>query len=305
MPALEQTEFFVRESSGVQLGGIFHLRTTRRAQRQIFWERGELPGPVAVRFLLTADAETSQADRAVSRLVDDSGPLKRALANERLGFFGMLAALGLALLLGSVHALAPGHGKALVAAYLVGSKGKMRHAAILGLIVTFTHVFSVVALGLVALWAAEKVLPERLAPWLALASGLLVCGLGVWMLVSRIRKRGHDHHHEHGAGEVKWSELLLLGMSGGMVPCVSATVVLLFAVYVGRIVFGLMLIAAFSLGLALTLIVLGILVVRGRMLLGRLTSGRVIRMLKLLPVASAAVVAGLGVVMVVLAVPGL
>jgi ABC-type nickel/cobalt efflux system permease component RcnA len=178
----------------------------------------------------------------------------------------------------------------------------------LGLIVTTTHVTSVVILGVVALWASSQVVPELLAPWLSLVSGALVLALGTWMVAIRLHPHPHPHGHadapaqEGTSDQVRWAQLLVLGISGGMVPCVSATVVLLFAVYLGKILLGLVLILAFSLGLSATLIVLGVLVVRGRRWLERWSSGRRGRwVLAALPLASAAAVTILGALMTLVA----
>lgn len=305
LPALEQTEVFIKEEPGMKLVSVSRLPRDRRSTPRVFWEGGAVPGPVSVRFDL-ADEGFEEDDPNIAALEDDAGPLKRALADQRLGFWGLLAVIGFSFLLGAVHALSPGHGKTLVAAYLVGSKGKMRHAVLLGLIVTVTHVFSVVVLGVVALWATQEVVPERVGPWISLAAGGLIVIMGVWMIVSRVRKKSvhvHDHDHVH---EVKWTEILILGISGGMVPCLSATVVLLFAIYVGRILMGLLLIAAFSLGMAASLIVLGMLVVTGRDLVARWSGGKTgKKWLEVLPVLSAGIVTAIGLVMVVSAAMGL
>ncbi|MBW1810613.1 MAG: sulfite exporter TauE/SafE family protein [Deltaproteobacteria bacterium] len=320
LPSLEQTELFFREAGWASLTRSSLSRSGPKLTRRMFWNEGKQAEPVMIRFLLFEEHDRKQqpadspdqTESRLSSLIDDTGPLKRALSDESLGFFGMLAVLGLAFLLGSLHALSPGHGKTLVAAYLVGTRGKIRHAVLLGLIVTFTHVFSVVILGLIALWASEKVLPERLAPWLSLAAGGIVFLMGLWMVFTR-RKRHHhhdhqhgDHDHEHDHGhlnrEVKWSELLILGISGGMVPCLSATVVLLFAVYLGKTANGLLLILAFSLGLAATLIILGILVVRGRKLIERFTkNSKAKKLVEFLPILSATAVTIIGLLMVVFA----
>jgi nickel/cobalt exporter len=316
LPAIEQTEVFVRQEPGVELVSVSRLPRDRRSTCRMFWEGGAAPGPVSVRLKL-ADVGFEGDAGGVSALEDEAGPLKRALADPRLGFFGLLAVLGFSFLLGAAHALSPGHGKTLVAAYLVGSRGKQRHAFLLGVIVTLTHVFSVVMLGLVALWATQEVVPERVGPWISLAAGVLVVGRGGWMMVNRIRRKAvhpqhteggkqrRDHVHDHVHG-VRWSELIVLGISGGMVPCVSATVVLLFAVYVGKILLGLLLIGAFSLGMAATLIVLGMLVVSGRDMLARWSGeGKGKKWLQVLPVLSAGVVTAIGSVMVVSAALGL
>ena len=326
LPSLEQTELFFREAGWANLTRVSRSPREPKLAKRMFWNEGKQAEPVMVRFLLFEEHDSKKQaaaspDQAISQqnsLIDDSGPLKRALSDDNLGFFGMLAVLGLSFLLGALHALSPGHGKTLVAAYLVGTRGRISHAVLLGLIVTFTHVFSVVVLGLVALWASEKVLPERLAPWLSLAAGGIVFLMGLWMVFTRRKghhhhnhhDHDHDHHHDHGHEhdhvqvdrQVKWSELLILGISGGMVPCLSATVVLLFAVYLGKIASGLLLILAFSLGLAATLVVFCILVVRGRKLIERFTkNSKAKKLVEFLPVLSAAAVTVIGLLMIVFA----
>src|SRR4051812_47579259 len=153
---------------------------------------------------------------------------------------------------GAVHALSPGHGKTMVAAYLVGTRGTPRHALLLGATVTVTHTIGVFALGFVALALSQYVLPEDLYPWLNLISGSLVVIVGVSVLRGRLRKRKHHHHelghgHAHGHGRsghghshapperLSMRGLLALGASAGLIPCPSALVVLLGAVAQGQI----------------------------------------------------------------------
>jgi ABC-type nickel/cobalt efflux system permease component RcnA len=107
--------------------------------------------------------------------------------------------LGLSALLGGLHALTPGHGKTLIAAYLIGSRATVKHAAALGGIVTFTHTASAIAVGLLALFASQVIVPDILVPVLEVGAGLLVVALGVRLVLERWRLRGgaHDHHHDH------------------------------------------------------------------------------------------------------------
>lgn len=229
-------------------------------------------------------------------------------------------ALLLALLLGAGHALTPGHGKAIVAAYLIGARGTARHAVFLGLTTTVTHTLGVFVLGLITLFIANYVLPERIYPWLELASGLMVVAIGVTLFRSRLsglaRRAAtahrvahdhgdehpgwHDHDHDHGphshshlppggdGRSVTWRSLLALGVSGGLLPCPSALVVLLGAIALNRVALGMLLIVAFSVGLASVLTGIGLLLVYARRLFERFpTDGWLIRAL---PVASAAVV---------------
>jgi nickel/cobalt transporter (NicO) family protein len=216
----------------------------------------------------------------------------------------LLAAFGW----GALHALSPGHGKAMVAAYLVGTRGTTRHAAALGITVTVTHTIGVFALGLVTLTLSQFVLPEDLYPWLTLVSGLMVVGIGAGVLRSRIRharrrNREHHAHHHHGPEDLSWRGILGMGTAAGLIPCPSALVVLLAAISQHEVALGLLLIVAFSLGLAATLTGLGIGVVYAKRLLPRVDlSGRIATAL---PAISALVIVAVGCVLTARAVPGL
>ena len=235
----------------------------------------------------------------------------------------------LALFWGAAHALSPGHGKTVVAAYLVGSRGTAKHAAFLGLTVTITHTIGVFALGAVTLWLSRYLLPETLYPWLNVASGLLVVAIGATLAYQRLRggMQTHDHAHDHEAtldpdgqwqavthshgggkahthlppgangGRVTWRSLFALGVSGGLIPCPSALVLLLGAIALGRVGFGIILVVAFSLGLALVLTAIGLLMVYARHLFNRFSFEA--RIPRLLPVAGALamVVAGVGIIL--------
>jgi ABC-type nickel/cobalt efflux system permease component RcnA len=223
---------------------------------------------------------------------------------------------------GAIHALSPGHGKAMVAAYLVGTRGTSRHAVLLGATVTVTHTIGVFALGLVALLLSNYVLPEDLYPWLNLVSGLLVVGVGAAVLRSRLRhRRHHHHHHDHGHSHdhghthshgghththapperLSMRGLLALGASAGLIPCPSALVVLLGAIAQGQIALGMLLIVAFSLGLAATLVGLGLAVVLASKAMTRLPVPG--RLMAALPTVSALVIVVVGCVLTVNAVP--
>jgi ABC-type nickel/cobalt efflux system permease component RcnA len=202
----------------------------------------------------------------------------------------LLAAFGW----GAVHALSPGHGKAMVAAYLVGTRGTARHAAALGATVTVTHTAGVLLLGVVALTLSAFVLPEQLYPWLNLASGLLVVVVGAGVLRVRARRRkAHAHHHHHHPEDLSARGILAMGASAGLIPCPSALVVLLGAVAQHQLALGLVMIVAFSLGLAATLTALGIAVVHATKLP---VPGRVAAAL---PTASAFAIVCVGVVLTV------
>jgi nickel/cobalt transporter (NicO) family protein len=202
-----------------------------------------------------------------------------------------------------VHALSPGHGKAMVAAYLVGTRGKPWHAIALGATVTVTHTIGVFALGLVTLALSQYVLPEDLYPWLNLTSGLLVMVIGAAVLGSRVRHHHHDHHHDHHHHhhhDVTHRGLLGMGAAAGLIPCPSALVVLLAAVSQHEVALGMLLIVAFSLGLAGTLTALGLAVVYARRLVPRM---RLPRIAGALPAMSALLIVGVGCVLTANAVP--
>jgi nickel/cobalt transporter (NicO) family protein len=272
-----------------------------------------LSSPLAERtatFTVTPGSGTLTAPKAVGgpTTTDRSGDgFAGVFADAAAGKGALLLLILTAFAWGAVHALSPGHGKTMVAAYLVGTRGTAKHALGLGATVTITHTIGVFALGLVALLLAQFILPEQLYPWLSLASAVLVLGIGASVLRSRLRarKRGHGHHHhhhhhhEHEAPSKK--TILALGASAGLLPCPSALVVLLAALASHQIPLGIGLILVFSLGLAATLTCLGLLVVYAQRLSARLrVPGRVTA---LVPVLSALAIVAIGVVMTAKAVP--
>jgi ABC-type nickel/cobalt efflux system permease component RcnA len=241
---------------------------------------------------------------------------ERAAAGQGVLVLLLLAAFGW----GAVHALSPGHGKAMVAAYLVGARGTARHAVALGLTVTVTHTIGVFALGAVALALSAYVLPEDLYPWLNLVSGLLVLGVGASVVRARVRRarrpahhhHGHDHQHghahdhphdHHDHGDLRPRALLAMGASAGLIPCPSALVVLLGAVAQHQIGLGMVLIVAFSAGLAATLTGLGLLVVAAGRVSTRLSGARAGRVLAVLPALSAIAIVAVGLALTAQAVP--
>jgi nickel/cobalt transporter (NicO) family protein len=227
--------------------------------------------------------------------VPDSG-FASLIARDRLGLWVILASLAAALFWGAAHALSPGHGKTIITAYLVGQRGTPRHAALLGLIVTVTHTIGVFALGAVTLLLSRFIVPEQLYPWLNLVSGVLVVAIGASVLRARWRRRrAHHHHHHHHEHDLSLRSLLTVGVSGGLLPCPSALVVLLAAISLHRIGFGLLLIVAFSVGLALTITGIGLVAVLARGAFRRLSfeSGVV----SLLPTISALVIVAAGLAM--------
>ncbi len=227
------------------------------------------------------------------------------VGRDDLGILLVLASLALAVFWGAAHALSPGHGKSIVTAYLIGSRGTARHAALLGLITTATHTIGVFALGGVTLLLSQWIVPDRLYPWINLSAGLLVVSVGVTVLAGRARHarahaHGHGHHHGHDHGHDRRS-LLAVGISGGLLPCPSALVVLLAAISLHRVAFGMLLVVAFSVGLAVSITCMGLVAVFAKRAFARF-DGRG-RVLGLLPAASALVILLAGVAMTARALP--
>ena len=232
--------------------------------------------------------------------VADSG-FTRLIAQGKLSVLVILASLAAALFWGAAHALSPGHGKTIVTAYLIGKRGTPRDAAALGAIVTVTHTLSVFALGLVTLALSQWIVPDTLYPWINLTAGVLVVSIGLAVLRTRFRHAHHDRHHHHHEGDLSRKSLLAVGVSGGLLPCPSALVVLLAAISLHRLAFGLVLIVAFSLGLALSITGLGLVAVLAkRRFAGRSFDGLLVRAL---PAVSAAVILAAGVAMTLRAIP--
>ena len=235
----------------------------------------------------------------------------------------LLLSLLIAAFWGAAHALTPGHGKAMVAAYLVGTKGTPRHALLLGGTVTVAHTAGVFALGFVTLGLSAFIVPEELYPWLTLVSGVLVVVVGASVLRQRLRSRSPGHHHHDSTSTTMTARprqvtnqspprarrrhadskgILGVGVAAGLLPCPSALVVLLSAIALHRIGLGLALIVAFSLGLATTITAIGLVAVLARRTFGRLSlEGPVVRAL---PAASAALILVVGLVITARALPG-
>lgn len=341
-------EIVVRPGSGIRLFDSTAPAEDRTNELQSY-PQDLLQDPLAIneahfRFVPavggSSDQPAAQPERSSAIPVRARDPFTTLLERPIAGPGALLVALALAFAWGAAHALTPGHGKTVVGAYLVGSRGTGRHALFLGLTTTVTHTAGVFVLGFVTLFASRYILPEQLYPWLSVISGVLVVALGFVLLQDRLRiwrhSRQHahslphahyshteplDHHHSHstahphhdhdhghshhhhghdhshlppGAGgeRVTWRSLLAMGISGGLVPCPSALVVMLGAIALQRVGLGLLLIVAFSLGLAGVLTAIGILFVHAGRLVERVP-GRG-RLLPALPIASAALVVLLG-----------
>lgn len=226
--------------------------------------------------------------------------LSQLLRQGDLGAGVLAAGMAAAFALGAVHALSPGHGKTIVAAYLAGASGKVRHAVLLGAVTTFTHTAGVFALGLATLLLSRHVLPDRIVPVLSLISGAAIVWIGaalLWRRVRALRHGHHHHHHHHKHAEVSLGALIALGASGGLAPCPSALVLMLSSMALGRVPLGLLLLAAFSAGLAAVLTGIGILALYARRLLPESKDGKPHSWTRLAPVVSAAVIVIVGLLM--------
>jgi nickel/cobalt transporter (NicO) family protein len=267
-----------------------------------------LQSPLDITYAAAAVAPTGDPVPGLTRgkalqapdRVADSG-FTRLIAQGRLSVLVILGSLAAALFWGAAHALSPGHGKTIVTAYLIGKRGTARDAAALGAIVTVTHTIGVFALGLVTLALSQWIVPDTLYPWIDLTAGVLVVAIGISVLRARLaRVQHHHHHHEHDHDHSRRS-LVAVGISGGLLPCPSALVVLLAAISLHRLAFGLVLIVAFSIGLALSITGLGLAAVLAkRAFAGRSFDGLLVRAL---PAVSAAVILAAGVAMTVRAIP--
>jgi ABC-type nickel/cobalt efflux system permease component RcnA len=272
-----------------------------------------LQSPLDVTSATTVVAPTDDPVPALTRgaalrapdRVSDSG-FTSLISRGKLTPLVVLTSLVAALFWGAAHALSPGHGKSIVTAYLIGRRGRARDAALLGGIVTLTHTIGVFALGLVTLALSQWIVPDRLYPWIDLTAGVLVIAVGAGVLRSRFaharaHRRGHDHHHHHHDHADSRRGLLAVGISGGLLPCPSALVVLLAAISLHRLAFGLVLIVAFSLGLALSITGIGLVAVLAKNTFARRTfDGLLVRAL---PAVSASVIVAAGLVMTAHALP--
>jgi len=240
---------------------------------------------------------------------------------QNLSAWFLFTAALIAIGLGGLHALEPGHGKTIVAAYLVGSRGTAFHAFLLGVIVTASHTAGVFALGAITLYASRYIVPEQLYPWLGALSGITIAGLGCYMLLRRLTGTATDHSHAPGCSDSHWvfwkratneeiesgpvrgianpthsaslAQICTLGITGGIIPCPAALIVLLSAFALHRIGLGFFLILAFSTGLAAVLIGFGMLMVYARRFMAHLqVEGPLTR--RWLPVASSAFITVLG-----------
>jgi ABC-type nickel/cobalt efflux system permease component RcnA len=236
--------------------------------------------------------------------------LRRLIQNTNYGFWLIML---MAFVFGAAHAMTPGHGKTLVAAYLVGERGTVWHAVYLGIVTTLTHTGIVIAIAIVLTFLpqeAQQSFKQWIEHGLGLVVGLIVVAMGFWLFLQRVAGRadhihvGGGHHHHHGpsvanasgsdrvrAG-LSWWGITVLGMTGGIIPCWDAVGVLFWAVGTKEMWLVLPAVLVFSAGLAIVLVIIGILVVQvPRFVESRYGNGR---LLNALPIVSSILVTLMG-----------
>lgn len=296
-----------------------------------FQPRRYSPSPASITVVPNKEQHTTHAANPASHTLSENAQatprnlFTQLVAAQNLSWWFLLTAASIAAGFGALHALEPGHGKTLVAAYLVGSRGTAWHAVLLGIVVTLAHTAGVYALGAITLYASRYILPEKLYPWLGALSGLTIVGLGVLLFMRRWAGEDSsldgDHRHWYDrAGPIPQSsgfgavaarakqpvslrQLVVLGITGGLVPCPAALVVLLSAIALHRIAFGFFLIVCFSLGLAAVLIAIGLLMVHaGRFVTSLNPSSSLVR--RHLPLISAGFITVVGGALVLQSIKG-
>lgn len=298
-------ELAAQDSSGVEVTSGFK----ERSSEALSYTRSTSPpraDEAQLSFRLVNGANASSPDRRSwrpaivvdARLASLSSAMKRASASVSFS----LVAFALAALLGAVHALSPGHGKALAAAYLVGRRARLSQAFVFGTTVSVAHTIVVFVLGGLAVAIEHTMGTDRLMRGLEIVSALTVLLLGLLQLPRRWREvttfaAGHSHApgwgRARGAGETL--SIVALGASSGVTPCPSAVAVLLTAIALHRCGFGLVLVLAFSIGVAATLTAAGLLVLLAGRMLDRVSGAAIF--LRWLPVASSVCVLVIGVLL--------
>ena len=283
----------------------------------------QLVSPPSISSASTATIPAAASAPATKLSANAQGTPRNAftqlIALPHLSLWFLLTAAFIAAGLGALHALEPGHGKTLVAAYLVGSRGTAWHAVLLGVIVTLSHTASVYVLGGITLYASRYIVPDRLYPWLGACSGVIIAALGIMLFIRRTSwdnplTEGHTHWHDRFFAQSSGTtlaaaapavareplplrQLVILGITGGIVPCPAALVVLLSAVALHRIAFGFFLIVAFSIGLAGVLIGIGLLIVQAGRVVSRFFDAESPLIRRRLPQLSAVLIFVVGIVL--------
>ena len=232
--------------------------------------------------------------------------IQRTIRTSSAGSAFPVVALAASFLLGSLHALTPGHNKTLVGSYLAGAQGRLRHAVLIGMVTAFSHTASALVVGVLALSTAGQIASTRYLQWIGLPSGILTMVLGVWLLRRHLSANSphdhdhlHEHSHEHGHSHhhaspdpVTLGGLVALGLMHGIVPTFDAIAIILVALSIQKAALGAGLILAYSLGLGSVLVAVGALVVRAQTAL--LEHPRFERVSRYAPTIAAGVVVLLG-----------
>lgn len=247
------------------------------------------------------------------------------------GSVNPLFLFAVALVLGALHGLEPGHSKTMIAAYIIAVQGSVKQAFLLGASAAFSHSIIVWILAFLALSYGNALIGEQLEPWFMMLSGLLVLGIAAWMLWRGLALPKHGHHHDHdhthdhehthhdpavldldhphmdaharahadqirdrvNAGPIGNWQTIMFGLTGGLIPCPAAITVFLLCLQLGQLSLGITLVSAFSIGLALTLVAIGVVASLG---LSALTarSSRLNGVMAAAPWISAALIAAIG-----------
>lgn len=289
----------IQEREAVYLDGIISKSGIKiedsNIPKTLEWSKDNTFRNINVSFKLDKrETEETRLGGFVERQIHSNDKLTSYLYQTKLDLPILLLAIGTAFLLGTAHALSPGHGKALVGAYLVGSQGKHIHALMLGLIVTVTHTAAVFVFGMIYLFFSKELLTEKFVPYVGIMSGASIFLIGAYLLHKRWHEYKHSkdgHTHEHPP--LTHKSLLAIGISGGIVPCPTALALMLVAISINRVGFGMILVIAFSIGLTTVLTILGTLAIHATSIFKRYDEKGMF--FRVIPLISAVVVIIIGI----------
>ena len=160
--------------------------------------------PAAAKLPRSAGVSSAATQLHANQQPTPRNKFTELVSTRNLSLWFLFSAAFIAAGLGAFHALEPGHGKTIVAAYLVGSRGTARHAVFLGIIVTAAHTAGVYLLGAVTLYASKYIVPEQLYPWLGVISGITIAVLASYLMIRAWTGEDGDHGHEIGAAHSHW-----------------------------------------------------------------------------------------------------